>query len=57
MTSFEMCFTCDLVQLFVNYVLLPEHKFNNPLNYFSFQPVLYNWYNKGHGICAIISIK
>ena len=22
----------------------------NPLTYFSFQPVLYSWYNKGHGM-------
>ena len=23
----------------------------DPLSYFSFQPVLHNWCNKGHGIC------
>ena len=23
----------------------------NPLNYFSFQPVLHDWYNKGRGMC------
>ena len=23
----------------------------NPLSYFSFQPVLHNWYNKDHGMC------
>ena len=32
-----------------------------PLSYFSFQPVLYNWYTKGHGIyypvCGMVHIK
>ena len=23
----------------------------DPLSYISFQPVLHNWYNKGHGMC------
>ena len=23
----------------------------NPLSYFSFQPVLHDWYNKGRGMC------
>ena len=23
----------------------------DPLSYFSFQPVLHNWCNKGHGVC------
>ena len=23
----------------------------DPLSYFSFQPVLHNWGNKGHGMC------
>ena len=23
----------------------------DPLSYFSFQPVLYDWYNKGNGMC------
>ena len=23
----------------------------DPLSYFSFQPVLHDWYNKGHGMC------
>ena len=23
-----------------------------PLSYFSFQPVIYNWYNKGWGMCC-----
>ena len=25
----------------------------DPLCYFSFQPVLHNWYNKGHGMCCL----
>ena len=33
----------------------------NPLNYFSFQPVLYDWCNKGHGmynpVCGMVHIK
>ena len=34
---------------------------NNPLNYFSFQPVLHNWCNKGRGmyypVCEKVHIK
>ena len=26
----------------------------DPLSYFSFQPVLHNWFNKGHGICRLV---
>ena len=26
----------------------------NPLSYFSFQPVLHDWYNKGHGMCHYV---
>ena len=29
----------------------------DPLSYFSFQPVLYNWCNKGHGIQSVVHIK
>ena len=33
----------------------------DPLNYFSFQPVLHDWCNKGHGmcypVCAMVHIK
>ena len=33
----------------------------NPLSYFSFQPVLHDWCNKGHGVyypvCLIMHIK
>ena len=33
----------------------------DPLSYFSFQPVLYNWYNNGHGmcypVCGMVHIK
>ena len=33
----------------------------DPLNYFSFQPVLHNWCNKGHGmcypVCGMVHIK
>ena len=33
----------------------------DPLSYFSFQPVLHDWYNKGRGmyypICGMIHIK
>ena len=26
----------------------------DPLSYFSFQPVLYDWCNKGHGMCYVV---
>ena len=33
----------------------------NPLSYFSFQPVLHDWCNKGHGmcypVCGMVHIK
>ena len=33
----------------------------DPLSYFSFQPVLHDWYNKGHGmcypVCGMVHIK
>ena len=33
----------------------------DPLSYFSFQPVLHNWCNKGHGmcypVCGMVHIK
>ena len=33
----------------------------DPFSYFSFQPVLHNWYNKSHGmcypICGVVHIK
>ena len=33
----------------------------DPLNYFSFQPVIHDWCNKGHGIhysvCVTVHIK
>ena len=33
----------------------------DPLNYFSFQPVLHDWHNKGHGmcypVCGMVHIK
>ena len=33
----------------------------DPLTYFSFQPVLHDWYNKGHGmcypVCGMVHIK
>ena len=25
-----------------------------PLSNFSFQPVLYDWYNRGHGMCYLV---
>ena len=25
--------------------------YRDPLSYFSFQPVLHDWFNKGHGMC------
>ena len=28
----------------------------NPLSYFSFQPVLHDWYNKGHGMCYPVCV-
>ena len=32
-----------------------------PLSYFSFQPVLYNWFNKGYGmyypVCGMVHYK
>ena len=27
----------------------------DPLGYFSFQPVLHDWYNKGHDMCYPVS--
>ena len=28
-----------------------DPSWEDPLNYFSFQPVLHNWCNKGRGMC------
>ena len=45
----------------VNGSLTAQYYINDPLSYFSFQPVLHDWCNKGRGmcypVCGMVHIK
>ena len=34
-----------------------DPSWGGPIDYFSFQPVLHNWCNKGYPVCGMVHIK
>ena len=58
---FSLLFSTVYLQTVIPFLTPDIHIFHGTLSYFSFQPVLHDWYNKGRGmcypVCGMVHIK